>query len=236
LQNLPDLLLKIDDFNVIRGDKISGGLKQFALEQWLPEQPFDHFIYCGTVFGYGAPALAYAGKECGKKITIFLSQSKFTPHWLNDISDISNVVVKSPSSLDMLHQDAVELQKNLNGTSVILTPGSYGNGFNTKMAQVCKALVDGKHYQRMWVPVVSGTMLKVIESCFPSSEVIPVYCTKRPDYISSTSKLRFQCHKKYHQTADVLPPYPSSHHVDAKMWSFIQEYGQKGDLVWNIAK
>jgi len=33
-----------------------------------------------------------------------------------------------------------------------------------------------------------------------------------------------------------LPPFPSSSHYDAKVWSVMKNKGEKGALFWNVAK
>lgn len=232
----PELLSKANGFHIVRGDKIPGGLKQLALEAWLTEQPQKHFIYCGTVFGYGAPALAYAAQSCDRQATIFLSQSKFTPDWLSKIKDISKVIIQPPSSLEMLNNEAKHYKKEFDSNAHILNPGSYGAGFDEALIRVCKALLSENSFERMWVPVVSGAFLKAVKASFPQSNVIPVYCARNPDYISNAATLSFNAREKYHQPAQNLPPFPSHPHVDAKMWAYIKQHGQKGDLIWNIAK
>jgi hypothetical protein len=41
--------------------------------------------------------------------------------------------------------------------------------------------------------------------------------------------------KKFWQSADILPPYPSVATYDAKLWKFVLENGENGDYIWNVA-
>jgi hypothetical protein len=42
---------------------------------------------------------------------------------------------------------------------------------------------------------------------------------------------------KFDQACKVkeLPPYPSEIYYDAKVWSFVKQYGTSGALIWNVA-
>ncbi|MGB1077794.1 MAG: hypothetical protein ACPG05_05750, partial [Bdellovibrionales bacterium] len=65
-------------------------------------------------------------------------------------------------------------------------------------------------------------------------EVHAVCCAKHHGVLPK-NVTAYHAPEKYHQKARILPPYPSALHTDAKVWQFVEEYGQEGDAIWNLA-
>lgn len=217
-------LEKFSNFTILRDDTIFGGTKRIALETSLPHLHADHFIYVGTVFGWGAPALAAACHTLGKKCTLLISQSDYTPPWRATIETLGATLIWTPPTpIEILNQQAAQMDGHL------LAPGFPFPEFAAALQTRAQALPINP--TRVWVPVVSGTLLTVLEHAWPDAEFHGVCVAKHHGYKGSATL--HHAPEKFHQPAKNPPPYPSCAFSDAKLWQFAENLAKEGDLIWN---
>lgn len=88
-----DLVDAHDDALVLRGDKITGGLKFPAMLDYVYRTGFDHYVYVAPKIGYAAAAISLACNYADKKLTLFSPATKAVgwgqtlPHVFNDHVD-----------------------------------------------------------------------------------------------------------------------------------------------------
>ncbi len=98
--------------------------------------------------------------------------------------------------------------------------------------------------KNMWLPVGSGTLAKTIRAVIPSS--IQIQCVNvrvlnpgdiRLDQVKSLPQTHFHDSSLlFQQPSKDLPSIPSNLYYDAKLWSFIKNFGTDGDVWWNVAR
>lgn len=216
----------IEGFQVVRDDLLPGGTKRKALERWLPSMHADSFIYAGSVFGWGAPALSEACATLKLKCTILMSRSEYDPPWLEKVQSTpsTKLIMVKPMPVEFMKDMAAEKYAD----SYLLPPGFDHPGFSdaiTTRAQTMQAP------ERAWVPVVSGTLLRALEEAWPETEFHGVCAARRHGYEGPATL--HMAPEKFSQPAQNPPPYPSCTFSDAKVWQFAAALGRPGDLIWN---
>jgi hypothetical protein len=88
--------------------------------------------------------------------------------------------------------------------------------------------IDLRPYSEIWCSAVSGTLARAMKSTFP-------YMTLRIVSMTKAGDGDFHAPEKYHQPAQIAPPYPSCPYTDAKVWRFAQEHAAPDALIWNTA-
>jgi hypothetical protein len=211
-------------YTVIREDLIEGGTKRRALLEWLPTLDANHFSYTGSVFGYGAYALALTCQELEYEYSLYISKSKYKPKWSYGIA----VNWCPPAPLSELERIAQEARPNAH----FLEAGFPYEGFENALIKIFKE--NKPEASRIWTSVVSGTLVRAMAKAWPDIEIHAVCCARHPGELPD-SVATYYAPEKYHQAAITLPPYPSASHTDAKIWQFLEEHGKKGDAIWNLA-
>lgn len=197
-----------------------GGTKRIALENWLPALNTDHVVYSGSVFGWGAPALAASCETLGIKCSILMARSDYVPPWYEAVS--RHVTLTEPLPVEVLNVKAREF----GGT--LLPPGFDHPGFIATLAHRAASLPAPP---RAWVPVVSGTLLGALERAWPGTEFHGV-CVARKHGYKGPATLHM-APEKFTKPALTPPPYPSCPFSDAKVWQFAARLGMHDDLIWN---
>lgn len=223
---MPDIYFEVlQRYILAREDLYEGGTKRRALLEWLPTLEADHLTYAGSVFGYGAYALALACKDLGYECSLYISKNKYIPLWVDKI----DVTWTAPLPLSWLKEHALKD----NPDAYFLEAGFPYDGFEQALVKIFQENKPQKT-QRVWVSVVSGTIARAMAKAWPGIEIHAVCCAKHHGELPS-NVTTYYAPEKYHKEAKTPPPYPSAIHTDAKIWQFIQEHGQKGDCIWNLA-
>jgi hypothetical protein len=96
----------------------------------------------------------------------------------------------------------------------------------------------------LWLPVGSGTLAQVFSEIVSSDtrlhclnvHVLPQNDTRIQKIRENPAFTLFSSKQKFAEAATELPEIPSNIHYDAKLWSFIAQYGQCGDVWWNVGR
>lgn len=217
-----------DDYTVVREDLIAGGTKRRALSEWLPALNASHFSYTGSVFGYGAYALALTCHDLGYDCSIYISKNNYMPLWAENINQIANVTWADPAPLSFLEEQI----RTKYPEACFLEAGFPDDAFEQALINVFK---DNKpDAKRVWISAVSATMARAMAKAWDDIEIHAVCCAKHHGELPKNITT-YYAPEKYHQKARIAPPYPSAVHIDAKIWQFVEQHGHPGDIIWNLA-
>ncbi|MBI1327850.1 MAG: hypothetical protein GC136_09440 [Alphaproteobacteria bacterium] len=208
---------KTDRYSLISGHEIKGGLKQAALERWLPTLNQNHFEYAGSVYGLGGLALAHACNTLGFTSTLHIAEGKYKPKWLETLPALNcKLVWHAAKPVEDIHK---QLSKPL-------PLGFDDAGFINAMAETIK-----QDAEEIWFPIVSGTIAKAVIKASPRAQLHGVKVAKfTPDFEGVTL---YQAPEKYHQVALTPPPYPAYPFSDAKIWQFFQQNAGENAVIIN---
>lgn len=105
------------------------------------------------------------------------------------------------------------------------------------LTKVLVEQVEGLHLRnfdgKVFVATGSGVLLKCLLQALPKAHFVAVQVGR---YVQPQDRV---CVKKaperFSQPAERPPPYPSIAEYDAKVRRFVEEMGEDGDVVWNVA-
>lgn len=240
---------------VVRDDLLPGGTKQRATAPFIQDMRslgFDHFVYASPFAGFAQVALAYVCQILKVKCTIMAERDqRFTKDQFHPFSLMARdfgaklVMVKSLAEAEefativSLHQtrklkiplgfDCPEFRDHLKET------------ISKSFADIEKE--NGK-VKNLWMPVGSGTLVRTFLTALPSHVQfrcvnVRVLDVKDPriNFIKNHPQVTYyEAPMSFHSEASDYPTIPSNSFYDAKLWAFIKEHGEDGDVWWNVAK
>lgn len=99
-----------------------------------------------------------------------------------------------------------------------------------------------KQPEVLWLPVGSGTLATLFSEVIAPG--IRLHCVNVHVLRESDSRVEalrrnprvtlFSASQAFAEEAYERPSIPSNIHYDAKLWSFIRQHGQDGDVWWNV--
>ena len=215
------------DFYVCRDDLLNGGTKRRALVKYLPKLDSRKFIYAATVFGSGGWALAEACLDLGFDCKIIISDNKYKPHWTKKFS--SQIEWQIPSPIQSLYAFSQKLAAE--SDAIALPLGFNDPAFKNCLTEALKEI--NMNPSEIWMPCVSGTLVKAAQSTWPGAKLNAVCVAKHHGDLGAARK--YQAMEKYHQPARNPPPFSSNIFSDAKIWSFAHQFALKDALIWNTS-
>jgi hypothetical protein len=235
---------------VIRDDLLDdgGGTKLRGLIPYLSHpsnQQFKEFVYASPVVGAAQLAIASACKTLGKTAVVFTATRK--------IRHINTVKVEELggdihyAKLGACRISNIKAQANEYASSrmscKMLPWGLAGDGLFMEclvsgIRAGCAAEKPDAFGGTIWVVAGSGTLLAALCQVFVNArfKVVKVGANTQFDpHVASRIEKVFIAPEKYEQEARTPPPYPSNAWYDAKMWQFVMDNANDGDIVWNVA-
>jgi len=205
---------------VLRDDLIAGGTKRRALDILLQGLTEKDVSYAGTIFGYGALALAHACEAAGKTAHLYLSCNNLGHPMLEHIRATGAVIERCEAlPVEQLHREIAG--------EYIFPLGFDTPEFHTVMVDALRQL-DISPYSEIWCPVVSGTLAKGLAAAFPGTPIKTVGMAK-------STQADFYAPEKYHRPVAQPPPYPACPYTDAKVWQFARVHAAPNAVIWNVA-
>lgn len=237
LKKLPaPVIEEHEGFLVVRDDLLPGGTKRRALLSILFNIKAREVVYPATAHGYGQLALAYAGKDAGKKVTLFLADRKnfeSAPIVAETMAKTNAEYhfIKFPNFMNCVVARAGEYA-NKNGAE-LMPLGFDMPEFLDELVKVAKSLPI-EPPKEVWVAGGTGTLARAFQKAWPHAKINVVSMgMKNGDMGNATV---YEAPEKFAQKAKNPPPYPAASHYDAKVWQFAKKYGRKGALIWNVGK
>lgn len=234
-------------FNIIRDDFLIGGTKQRILGNIMDNSKSTEFVYAGPIYGFAQIAIAYTAKLFNKKATIIIE--KKIPMWPLSMkakeygARIIEVARHAPlKKIQLFAEHYVKNIKLIRGDDYItLLPfGLCSNTYIDLLVNQIKLALPSEDFNptRIWLTSGSGMVLQALYKVFPNTyfNIVQVGKTIWPDQIDPSRSTLYISSQKFHEVANIQPPYPTVKTYDAKAWEFVLKYGQSGDYIWNVAK
>ncbi len=229
------VIQKHEGFLVVRDDLLAGGTKRRALAEILFKLNAEEIVYPATAYGYGQLALAYAGRDAGKQVTLFVAKRK-------DFSKAPLVVeamekagayyhfVPFPNFMNVVVARASVYAEE---TGAHLMPlGFDTEEFHQELIKIAKKLpVKPKE---VWLAGGTGTLARSLTTAWPKAQINVISMGMKNGDMGSAKV--WLAPEQFSQKAKSPPPYPSAPHYDAKIWQFVKKHASKDALVWNVGK
>lgn len=210
-------------------ETLPGGTKERAVAKFIGSIDNDVLVYASPREGYAQIALARACSRIGKKAVIFLPKGKelLTPSVLAKEFGAELIEVK-PGYLSNIQAKARDYAAA--GGHHLLPFGLACEEMIQAIADVAKEHYSGPTPKKVWCASGSGTLAAGLARAFPDSEIHAVKVGHDFDAPGATI---YTAPEKFQQDAQVVPPFSSCMHYDAKIWQFAK--GSNG-LLWNVAE
>lgn len=243
--------------HIVREDLLPGGTKRRAVIPYLDDligEGYDEFVYASPFCGFAQVALAYGANALEQKAKIFAEQAPS----FDGAADFHELSVHARSlGADVVLAESLPDAGKRATTYAQSIPGAFQIplGFNdTKflshyadaLQEQFKILVQelGRTPESIWLPVGSGTLTRVFRDVIPSwvhLNCVNVHVLKADDQrIQSVLQLRgvtmFEADVPFHERSSDSTPVPSNAFYDAKIWRFVKDRAESGDVWWNVAR
>ncbi|MSU55715.1 MAG: hypothetical protein EXS51_00180 [Candidatus Taylorbacteria bacterium] len=230
---LPDLILQNhEDFLVVRGDLLPGGIKAKCIAEVFSEIKKGEVVYAAHAYGHSGYALGLAGLYHNKKVTLFFSGPEVDTCIYTKTKSLNNVtcnIIDEVSHQKDLVTIAREYAKK-NGAYFIPIGFDYPS-FTRHLIALAKSLPISP--KEVWVAGGSGTTSRCLTKAWPNAKINTVNLGMMPD--AKMAGTIYKVPEKPFNRAELPPPYPSSPWYDSKIWRFVKEHATPGALIWNIA-
>lgn len=235
---------------VVRDDLLPGGTKQRASAPFIEDMislGFDHFIYASPFAGFAQVALAYVCQILKVKCTIMAERDqRFTDNRFHPFSLMArNFGAKLVMATSLPEAEELATNVSLHQSRKLKIPLGFACPefrFHLK-EEVSKAFTHIGPVKNLWMPVGSGTLVRTFLTALPDVQFkcvnVNVLNSKDPriNFIQNHPQVTyFEAPMSFHTEATDYPTIPSNSFYDAKIWAFIKEHGEDGDVWWNVAK
>lgn len=233
--------------NVVRDDLIEAGSKQRALVPYFEKHESTEFVYVCPYTGGAQVSLAYSALLTNKKITLFINRvrprhpltRKALSYGTVNLIEINNGSLKR---MNKIAKKYIEKQiETFNKKYITLIElGFTNNDYRKILVQQLKKAIPLKLKntppKRMWVPTGSTVFVNALYKVFPKTHFLVVQTGKTvwPDQIQQERTTLYKSKEWFYDKAKRQPPYPTTKSYDAKAWTFVEQYGENGDYIWNI--
>lgn len=229
-------------FNLIQDTYLPAGTKQrgIAFFYQLKEAGYKEVVTYGTVYGYGQVATAWCCQEVGLLCTIFLPQTFPRTRMTKEaLAFGANVIDVGPNGCYPNNTILSELAHNYALDDVnrrMIELGLDDAEFIQALADGISRASNGIKPKRIWVAGGSGVLSRALAKAFPGVELCIVQVGRYidPDLLKDIKYTLYISPEPFRRNAEILPPYRSLYHYDAKIWRFVSLHGQSGDYIWNV--
>ncbi len=241
---------------IVRDDLLPGGTKQRAVGPYLTRKMAkgaEEFIYASPFSGFAQVALAASCQMLGVKAVLFCEIDPYCPdqgpHEFTRLAEKQGATIHLCKDLNEAERRA-EAYADSHSSRFKLPLGFSDPQFIRdlqfeleKQLKQITLLLNGLP-PRIWIPVGSGTLAQAFHQALKGRSVLKCVDVQvlpeghpRFSQLSCLSHLQLsRAPQKFHQKASNLPPVPSNLYYDAKLWTFLENEGQNGDLWWNVAR
>ncbi|MBC7741809.1 MAG: hypothetical protein H7061_06415 [Bdellovibrionaceae bacterium] len=245
------------DIHVVREDLLPGGTKQRAIIPFLQDlqkNNYNEFIYASPFCGFAQVALAYAGKHLGKKITIFCEtiKNKEGDDAFHEMSLLAQslgahlIASANLTEAETLATEHVELNMTAFKIPLGFNHPAFILHYAKALADQYRILCDKLQFtpRALWLPIGSGTLAQLFRKVLSPETLINCVdvgvlpaADQRIASIHHMDNINFyRTDLQFHEECTMTPPLPSNKFYDAKVWQYIEQYGQHNDVWWNVAR
>ncbi len=238
---------------VVRDDLLPGGTKQRAAGPYVRDmirKGYKRFVYASPFSGFAQVALASVCQSLKVECIIVCERDQrrsdyaFHPFSLTAREYGAKLIMTEDlaeaEAQTLLLQDEKTLKIPLGFDCPIFR--------NYLALEFRKALKHIEHrcgpIRTMWMPVGSGTLVRTLLTVLPKEarlKCVNVRILTQEDprlkaVLADPRVELFEAPVPFRDAAPEPPAIPSNLFYDAKLWSFIKQHGQTGDVWWNVAR
>ena len=243
--------------HVVRDDLLEGGTKQRAALPFLAglqEEGFQEFVYASPFSGFAQIALAVSAQALGLRSHVFAVRepavgSEPTPHEFSRKARAHGAQLTLAEDLAEASDRAAEYAA-ADGRRYLVPLGFDHPEFHRHLVAALRE--QWSHFGRklpgpprnVWVPLGSGTLGRAFRQVVPEEiglDCVNVHVLPDTDArIVSLAALRnvrvHSAEERFAQPARLAAPVPSNRYYDAKLWRFVSDHAEDGDVWWNVAR
>lgn len=239
-------------FTIIRDDLLPGGTKQRGfdgLKAILPPETKE-IVYAGPYTGIAQMAITQFAGLADIRAVCFLSRDDY---YLTQRARAAGCRIERRNT-DLKGLQAAAQEYCANHPERFLLPFGFAQEeiisamtnniraasqhcINISTLEKTEKIFDEPNRKRIWLVAGSATLLTALARIWPDTQfnVVQVGKTIWPDQLPANAKLYISS-EPFSAPAEIQPPYPTVPAYDAKLWKFVLEYGESGDIVWNVAQ
>lgn len=241
---------------VARDDLLQGGTKERGLANYLPTlkaSGIQELVYASPFCGYAQIAIAAAACQAQLKCRIFGVCDPQT-------SRPGNLNAHKNSLIAASFGASLSLCSSLHDAECAAADYARSHAFSHKLPLGLNCPEFKSHLRealafeferepalraskRVFLPIGSGTLVNVFRELLPaSSHIVAVNVRVLDDNdprVTQVSRLQnvtvTKAPETFEEPATFVPPIPSNASYDAKLWRFVCQIADNGDLWWNVA-
>lgn len=232
-------IIEHDGIFVARDDLFPGGTKaRFLRSLWgLPGPSLfgdaaDELVYASPSEGGAQTALAWAAKTIGKRATIFTAaRAKLHPRTLMAQALGARIELVRPGYLSVVQARA---RAYCEQTGAGLVPFGCDVPIAVEVIAEAAREIDIEP-DEVWCAAGSGVLARGLAEAFPKAKrnVVQVGRHLSPGEVAGAEIHVYP--RPFGDTADLVPPFPSDPHYDAKAWEMCRLLCSDGlVLFWNV--
>lgn len=235
MQNpVPFTIEEIKGFKVVRDDLYEGGTKRRAFSLLIDSIKEDELVYACDYYGAAAYAVALTALDANKKVKLFYLSPKQDTEMFRKATSLHNVnyeIIEEAKTQVEVSKWAIEYAET-HGAK-FLPIGLDFPAFGAKLEEVVESAHIDPNAPEIWCMGGSGTLGRALQGAYPNIPVnIVSVGTKN---FNGGTNVVFKAPEDLDENAEIMPPYPSSPHYDAKTWRFVLSNAKPGSYIWNVA-
>ena len=224
-----------EGFLVVRDDLLYGGTKRRALERCF--LPGREYVFASPAEGHAQLAIALAARTTGARATLFVAKRSHLAPRTALAQEQGARIIEVPAGRLSVTQARARSYAEEKGAE-LLALGARSDASEHALTAVCGEVEARLRWKerpaRVWLAVGSGTLARCAYRAF-GTIICGVVVGHQPKSSSLPTGRWYISEQPFSAAAHEPPPYPSSPNYDAKVWGFARQFGEPGDLIWNVA-
>ena len=216
---------------------VRGGTKALVLPSLLRAMGCSAYAYASPSWGYAQHALAVAGGLLGVDMYIHIPARK--------VLSVPSALAAGAGATLHQHRPGYLNVVQKRASDFAFATGARLLPFGLHMPDMRIGLVELARMiepqpvpgVRVWVAAGSGTLYRALREAWPACTFGLVQVGKPIDRndLRACDVLHVAPEKFEQPAGGELPPVPSAAHYDAKVWRYVLQHAEDGDLFWNVA-
>jgi len=233
-ENTPFTIQSIEGFYVVRDDLFEGGTKRRAFASLINLIDESELVYAVDYYGHAGYAIGLTALDAGKKVRLFYPYPREETDVFIKATSLPNVtyeIIEEAKTQIEASKKAVQYAEQ--NKAKFLPIGLDFPEFGKELEKIVKLANIDADTPEIWCMGGSGTLGRALQRAYPHIPV-NIVSVGTANFYGGTNKI-YSAPEMLNEEAEILPPYPSSTHYDAKTWRYIKEHAKPGSYVWNVA-
>ncbi len=233
ISDKPFIIEEYKGFKVVRDDLFLGGTKKRAFGKIITMIEESELVYACDYYGHAAYAISLTALESGKKVKLFYPSPKHETDIFKKTVALSHVTYEIiDHATTQIEAGVVAKEYAQKHGAKFLPIGLDFPEFGKELEKVV-ARAGLSNAPEIWCMGGSGTLGRALQRAYPDIPV-NIVSVGTKNFNGGTNTV-YNAPEKLEDEAEIMPPYPSSTHYDAKTWRFVLENAQPGAYIWNVA-